>query len=152
MGIVLTPAISFILVIMHELGHLASAKLLKLKIQGFGYQIRPLPSFFVSVERCKSKWKNLIYLLSGNIITLLVLLVINCKFKEWWGMITIPFYLQIIGEYNPFYSDLVLILSNIYIKERNVKDSINSYYRSYRFLMLLTLWLFIIIYIFKIGL
>ena len=75
MGIVLTPAISFILVIMHELGHLASAKLLKLKIQGFGYQIRPLPSFFVSVERCKSKWKNLIYLLSGNIITLLVLLV-----------------------------------------------------------------------------
>lgn len=149
MEVIITVVISSILVIVHEIGHLITARLLHLKIQGFGYKLKPFPSFFVSVKRDKRKWKNLIYLSSGNIITLVLLFVLSTAFDKWNFPLKLAVSLQLIGEYNPFYSDLVFIFLNLHNKHRVIKENIKIYYTSSRFLMLFALWLFVILIILK---
>ena len=53
-----------LLIFLHEIGHIASAKVLKLKVIGYGIKLRPIPHFCYS-QLVKEFYKTVNFLLSG---------------------------------------------------------------------------------------
>jgi hypothetical protein len=104
--------------VLHELGHVLCAKLLKFRIIKIGFALKPIPHTFVHVSINNSKVNNLkrkIYYLSGFFvyISLLVLFVASSKYQSWvllqYESLVYAFYIQFMIETNPFYSDFVLL-------------------------------------------
>lgn len=135
--------------IIHELGHLLCALALRLKIQGWGYHIIPLPSFFVSIKRSNRSWKNFCFLLAGNLTTLFLLIFVAMFEDSMDKCIVMALLLQFVMEYNPFYSDIVLLVSKVYHSTNDIKCSLKSYFHSYRFIGLLISWMMLIVLIFN---
>lgn len=132
----------------HESGHLLCALILRLKIQAFGYQMSPMPSFFVSIKRSEIKWKNVSFLFAGNLATLLLFIVMNLTDLLNSPYLIIAFTLQFIVEYNPFYSDITIIISKAY-NDGSLRKIHNSYYKTYKFASTLACWiLFVCVLIF----
>ncbi len=150
-GILQVILFLIVLTIFHEIGHLISAKILKLPINKIGFQLEPYPSVFVSVDWPNIKIKKDIYLYSGTFITL-------CLFITSWvfnffdnKFLYIAFSLKLITESNPFYSDFTIsIVTNLY-SEKFTKLQINLYkkmFSKYQFSFIwylhFVLWFFII--------
>jgi len=98
------------LVFFHELGHVISAKLLRLSIQKIGLQFKPYPHFYVAVEWPKNVLHKYIYLFSGTFITILLFCasIYNGFFEStilFWA-----FVIQFAIELNPFYSDFSIAM------------------------------------------
>lgn len=138
--------LSIFLTILHEVGHLLASKMLRLKLQGFGIKFKPIPHFFVAIKYPKSKTKHYLYLFSG-FVTYLILLIITFSsglFK--YKVILFAFAWQAIIETNPFYSDFVIskIVQRNYAKMK-IKKKINypdQYRRLYNEYMYSNTWYF----------
>lgn len=99
-----------VLTVLHELGHVAAAKALNLRIFKVGALLRPFPHLFVAVGYPKVFWKKFIYLMAGSAVTLSLLLICflsgQLVLLKW---LSLAFAYQIIMETNPFYSDFTII-------------------------------------------
>lgn len=92
----------------HELGHIAAAKMMNLYLQKVGFSMSPFPHVFVEVTWPRKKKERTIFLMSGflTIVTLLTLvLTLGLDFKP----VLIAFGIQLVIETNPVYSDFVII-------------------------------------------
>lgn len=112
------PLYILTIILLHEVGHVIAAKALNLTIERIGFSIKPVPRFYVSIiDNNIPANKRLIYLLSGNLSTLLLFLVflfsgIGSKSLYY------AFSFQLVVETNPFYSDYVIaFISYIYRKD-----------------------------------
>lgn len=146
-----------ILIILHELGHIISAKALKLKIQKIGFQIMPYPSFFVAIKWPTKEIEKYIYLFSGTFITVSLFVIayiynfLNNKY------LFFAFIIQLINESNPFYSDFVIAISHKIKIDENYKKSLadfnkeqlSKYLFSPKWYIHLLLWALIIILLFN---
>lgn len=97
-----------LLLALHELGHILTAKALHLRISKIGFTLKPFPHVFVKIEWPRKKNQRTLFLMSGflAILCLIVLvLLLGVSFKP----LLIALCLQIIIETNPIYSDFVII-------------------------------------------
>ncbi len=134
----------------HEIGHLLSALLFRLDIQGFGYHLVPVPSFFVSIKLPNKEWKRRCFLLAGNLATIVLYIVLKMIDGINDTCLILAFILQFVTEYNPFYSDIAILFAKAY-HSKSIKEDLKSYYRTSKFANALTCWIlfsFIIIYLF----
>ena len=109
------PLYVLVVVLMHELGHYIAAKVQGLIVEGFNFELKPLPHFYVSVidDRLTMK-QRLIFLIGGSLMTLLLLILflISGIDNRYLFFILIC---QTLLDFNPFYSDYVVaIMSYIY--------------------------------------
>lgn len=117
-----------ILLILHELGHIVTAKILRLQIFNIGFLFKPYPHFYVAIKWPKRKLQKYLYLFSGTFITLCLFFIslyfnfFDNKYLYWTFMI------QFIIELNPFYSDFTIAI--VYGKESS-KSQIKSYADNY---------------------
>lgn len=99
---------SIILMTLHELAHVLTAKAVNMKIEKIGFTFKPLPHIYVSVINSKvSDKKNALFLISGNAITWLcfaALMIYGVMFKIYYP-VYLAFAVQLIFEMNPFFSD-----------------------------------------------
>lgn len=121
-----------LLMLAHEAGHVIMAKLLGLKVTGFGLKLKPQPHLYVAVKwPFRAKYRNL-YLAGGSLMTLI--LFITSYFLGFLSIqqVAIAFTLQIVLELNPFYSDITIAL--IYKKvDFRIKNSFQTEYNRHRF-------------------
>ena len=103
----------FVLMFLHELGHIIAVKYLRLSIKKVGFQIKPYPHFFVAASWPRTNKEKNIYLFAGMTITLILLLF--SLYFSFFGLksLLVAFIIQIILETNPFYSDITIsVVSN----------------------------------------
>lgn len=117
-----------VLIFFHELGHYLCAKILRIPIEKIGFTFKPFPRFYISVFDVNlSKPKQILYLCSGNFMTItiyIVLLCINLDFR----LIYAACIAQIVTEFNPFLSDYQIILFNHFKKKEIQECVINNLY------------------------
>ena len=119
LSILITCLISaFMILLIHESGHLIAAKLLKIKIDKIGFSSKPFPQFYVSVIDHKlTLSKRIIFLLSGNamVVTTFIIYLLS-GFSNIYIFYILA--LQILIDTNPVYSDYVIaIASYLYRKD-----------------------------------
>ncbi|MEM1324063.1 MAG: hypothetical protein AAGG75_27625 [Bacteroidota bacterium] len=120
--ILLVGVFLLLLLTVHELGHIVSAKLLQMPIKKVGFTTVPFPHVFVSVNWPREKNKRTLYLMSGFATTLsifAIVLLFGVDFKP----LLIALCIQMIIETNPIYSDFIII---------NMFDKVSSEVRSTR--------------------
>lgn len=109
-NICLTFVVVALLTTIHELGHVAVAKLLGLRIYKIGGAFKPLPHVYIAAEHPKVYWQKWLYLMIGNMITILLFIIglyfFNIHTFKW---LYLAFSMQIIIETNPFFSDYTII-------------------------------------------
>ncbi len=98
-----------ILALTHELGHVISAKFLKLRIFSVGIAKSPYPHPFVKVEHSNVLWKRYLFFYSGAGMTLVLFLISYFVGILDYRMIYFAFAVEFIIEFNPFYSDFILV-------------------------------------------
>ncbi len=121
------------LIALHELGHVASAKLLRIPIRKMGVTLFPVPHFFVSIKWPKARRDRLIYLFAGFAVYCCILFVCWCNHFFDSRALIIALGIQLIIETNPIYSDFVIaqLISRVYGKFRQR----NNYKTAYREVM-----------------
>ncbi len=99
---------TLILTLLHEIGHVIAAKILRLKINKIGFSIRPFPHIFVAVRWPFKYGQSLIYLFSGFAMYAFIFIV--CWANDFFNNSAILYALliQVIIETNPFYSDFII--------------------------------------------
>lgn len=131
----------FILTLLHEIGHYISAKILRLKIIGYGVRLTPYPSIYVSVKYPSNNSKRLFFLLSGFLATMcsFIIMMYLCFFNLeviFWG-----YFIQLIIETNPFYSDFTIAYL---VKNSSSFDFIksnNTYIKSKKWYFYFFMWI-----------
>lgn len=121
-----------LLMLAHEVGHFIMAKLLGLKVKGFGLKLKPQPHFYVAVKWPSGANQRNLYLAGGSLMTLI--LFITSYFLGFLNIqqVAIAFTLQIVLELNPFYSDITIAL--IYKKvDFRIKNSFQTEYNRHQF-------------------
>lgn len=115
-----------ILIILHEVAHYLSAKLMHLKIHRAGFKLVPLPHCFVEIEEVKG-WKLYAFLYAGFSMTLTLFLI--ALYYNFWSVKQVcwAFLIQIIIETNPFFSDFVIS----FLYKKNMPH--NLIYKKYLF-------------------
>lgn len=126
--------------VVHELGHIGAAILLRIPIKKIGVTMKPYPSLYVAVyDNRIQPYKRNLFLVSGNVITIVcfvIYLLIGCYQPE----ITYAFIIQIINDLNPFHSDYQVMLFSSICKKDILKthdyseDSIKAIYNDKYFL------------------
>jgi hypothetical protein len=103
-----TLAIIFLLLTLHELGHIFSAVLLKLKIDKVGFTFKPYPHPYVAVSEVKNNLEYYVFLFSGISVTVTIFLI--C----WWlnllhfKALYYALAYELVIETNPFHSDFTI--------------------------------------------
>ncbi len=106
--LLLVPVLLAVFITIHELGHIAAAKVLNLYLQKVGFSMTPFPHVFVNVAWPKKKIERTVYLMSG-FITIITLLLLALLFGMTSKPLLIAFGIQLVIETNPVYSDFVII-------------------------------------------
>lgn len=104
-----------VLLFFHEISHYLSARILHLNIEKIGFKFFPYPSFYVTIINTKiTKIKKLIFMLSGNLMTISLFTVTLClDIKN--TVLLAAFAIQLSSEFNPFRSDYQqLIFQHLY--------------------------------------
>tara|TARA_B110001469_G_C9547523_1_gene271718 strand:+ start:259 stop:744 length:486 start_codon:yes stop_codon:yes gene_type:complete len=125
----------FILLILHELGHIIVAKILNLPIQKIGFLLRPYPHFYVTVKWPQKRQYAFIYLFSGTFVTMTLFIIsiinnfFNLSFLFW------TFVIQLIIETNPFYSDFTIMttLDNLSNRKNLSASNYKKLFKEYQF-------------------
>jgi hypothetical protein len=149
---------SIILLFLHELGHVISAKILGLKIKNISFLFKPYPHFFVAVFWPNNNKERMIYLFSGVFITLSLFAISICFNFFNLKALYIAFIIQIIIESNPFYSDYTIaIMSNDkkikYGKNYgiNYTQHFSKYQFSFNWYLHFIIWTLLIILLIKLN-
>lgn len=128
----------FLLILLHELGHVAAAKLLGIPIDRVGVSAFPVPHFYVAIQWPRATRDRNIYLLAGFLVYLIILLfcLINGFFDS--RALIIALGIQAIIETNPIYSDFIIIkvIEEVYQKirgRRNYRTIFREVYDKYLF-------------------
>lgn len=119
------------LLVLHELGHILAAKILKLEIKKVGLSLKPYPHAFVAIEWTKVNFKRYIYLFSGFAVTVVLFcasLVFN--FFELQCLLY-AFIIQFIFETNPFFSDFTIAIATNIAEKKKICIDENYYKRVY---------------------
>lgn len=106
--LLLIPVLLALFLTIHELGHIAAAKILNLYLQKVGFSMSPFPHVFVEVTWPRKKRERTIFLMSG-FFTILMLLTLVLSLGLGFKPVLIAFGIQLIIETNPVYSDFVII-------------------------------------------
>lgn len=96
----------------HELGHIISARIMKLRINKIGFNFFPFPHIYVSVSDIISVTQKYVFLFAGTTFTLISAIIIILNH---WIVIKEVYYalaIQVILELNPFYSDITIATNN----------------------------------------
>lgn len=106
--ILISVVLFLLLLLLHETGHIVSAKLLRLKIEKIGFAWSPLPHPYVMAANVPDNITKYCFLFSGPLVTIIL-------FACSWTFTVIsykPLYyafaFMIITEYNPYYSDFTI--------------------------------------------
>lgn len=109
--------------VIHELGHVGTAMLLRIPIKKIGVTMKPYPSLYVAVyDNHIQPYKRNLFLISGNGITL-ICFIIYLLIGYYRPEITYAFIIQIINDLNPFHSDYQIMLFSIVCKKDILKSS-----------------------------
>jgi len=120
--------ISVVVIFLHECGHYISAKVMNLPIKKIGFTMKPFPRAYVAViDKGISLPKRIVYLVSGNVVTVFLLTVIMLTGLDYY-LLTRVLVFQILVETNPFMSDYSTLF--FYIKNQKKIDSIPVIIRS----------------------
>lgn len=106
--LLLIPVLLAVFLTVHELGHIAAARLLNLYLQKVGFSMSPFPHVFVEVTWPRKKKQRTIFLMSG-FLTIVALLSLVLSLGLAFKPVLIAFGIQLIIETNPVYSDFVII-------------------------------------------
>ena len=126
------------LLFFHELGHVIAAKFMGLNIKGVSFSLRPIPHFYVRIDWPRDKKQRNIFLLSGTATTLFLFLI-SLIFGLDSRLILLAFSFQIVMEFNPFYSDFVIIaiaekaLKQVRISRVSYDQAFKSTHKKYFF-------------------
>lgn len=142
MGILFILGVMAVLVFLHELGHLAAAKLLNLKITSFGITMKPIPHPYVAINWSSNRRKVLIFFFAGMPVTVLLFAVMFSVHFYDLKLLYIAFCIQMILEANPFYSDFTLAAQ--FLSHRKPKAT-KEYLFSNIWYLHITIWVFLII-------
>lgn len=121
-------AFLFGLVMIHELGHVISAKLLGLPIQRIGFQFKPYPHFYVAVKWPKNRMQKFVYLFSGTSFTLVLFVISICNHFYGLSILYWVFLVQLTIEINPFYSDFTIA----FVNNNKLNKRATSYAENYK--------------------
>ncbi len=99
----------FTLTLFHELGHVVSAFLLRLRIYNVGIAMFPYPHPYVKVEHTDKRTHRYIFYYAGIGMTVLLLIVSYLTGLLSYKMIYYAFAIELIIELNPFHSDIFLV-------------------------------------------
>ncbi|MDC1105649.1 hypothetical protein OAT16_03025 [Prolixibacteraceae bacterium] len=154
-----TLIVTAVLMLLHELGHVISARILGLPIIDFGLKWKPYPHLYVSTQRPSNDIQRFIYLSAGIVSTLLWGGIV-------WGsgLLIIPyimwgFILELALETNPFYSDFTIAMIGIKIRKKGLINPHESEYNqiikdqqfSLQWYIHFTLWTILIVSLIKYG-
>lgn len=110
--------IMILVIVIHETGHIVTARILNLNIDKIGFSLKPFPRFYVSVITRKSTiCQRIIFLISGNIATTLIFLLFllsNLSHPILYYLLAI----QIVVETNPVYSDYVVAIMSYLFRKK----------------------------------
>lgn len=96
--------------LLHELGHLCSAKIFRLKLQKIGLQIFPFPSFYMEVYPRNSFYIKFFHYLSGTIFIFITFLFILISKLYHNRILLSAILLRLFLDLNPFHSDISLLI------------------------------------------
>lgn len=146
------------LMILHESGHVISAKIMGLAIQKISFQWKPYPHFFVAIEWPRMEKQRLIYLFSGSFITItLFILAFLFHFLNTKNLYY-AFAIQLALESNPFYSDITIAaVTKSKFDYTNTQKSyadlyqeqFSNYQFSYKWYIHFTAWIALILILIK---
>lgn len=142
--ILLTALYMVLATAIHELAHVVSAKLLGKHIRNFGFSMRPVPHFFVTVGGELRRREKSIYLLSG-VGAVAVLAVILSPLYSANFALRAAIMLQLAIDTNPFYSDVALVVYDWVVDKGKGMSSLASlapkYYYTGAWYIHLIIWL-----------
>lgn len=133
--VIQTLLLIFFLLLLHELGHIISAKIMGLSIKKIGVSSKPYPHVFVAVQWAKERIKRYIYLFSGTAVTLTLFLIsFSFHFFDVRSLMY-AFIIQLIIETNPFYSDftIAIVTRKINTLGINTKNYYQEIYKNHAF-------------------
>jgi hypothetical protein len=96
--------------LLHEAGHWLAARVLGLSVNSAGVSLKPYPHFYVSVQWPRLPMQKYIYLFAGMALTCLLFGI--AFLNSFWGIesLLFGFILQLIVEFNPFHSDILIAI------------------------------------------
>jgi membrane-associated protease RseP (regulator of RpoE activity) len=144
------------LMLVHELGHFISAKLLGLKIYKIGVTMRPIPHIFIAIRWPNKKWQELFYLFAGSFVTIVLFVVLYIFDFFNLSVLYTAFAIQLVVETNPFYSDYVFATVNankeansININTYSFYEKLKNYRYSFKWNIHFVLWSLVICFLLK---
>ncbi|QZT35894.1 hypothetical protein K5X82_11375 [Halosquirtibacter xylanolyticus] len=151
--------VTAVIMLLHELGHVISAKLMGLPIIDFGIKSKPYPHLYVSTERPSNDTQRFIYLSAGMISTLIWCVVLWSLGFLSYPFIMWAFILELALEANPFYSDITIALIAIKIRKKGLINPHESEYNrvikdhqfSIQWYIHFTLWTILVVSLIKYG-
>jgi membrane-associated protease RseP (regulator of RpoE activity) len=122
------PIFLLLIVLLHEVGHVISAKIQGLIVEKFSFSLKPVPRFYVTIIENKITMRQrLLFLLGGNFMVLFLFAIflitgINNKILYY------VFVYQIVLDTNPFYSDYVIAIMSYVFRKDYKKIYLHSKY------------------------
>ncbi len=112
------PLLLVLTLLMHEMGHLVAAKVLRLPTRGLRFAMRPIPHLYVSVSYYRlTLRRQVLFLLSGSVLVV-VMLIAFATLGHPYRDVHLALSIQTIVDTNPFFSDYVVsIMSCLYRRE-----------------------------------
>lgn len=99
-----------ILMLLHELGHIISGKLLGYRFEYLGFREGSIFPHVAMTDYEATQWKRSIFLLGGFSTTLSLFLLIQVLGLSVSKMVFLAFLLQMAIETNPFFSDISMLM------------------------------------------
>lgn len=151
-NILLMLGFIFLILGFHELAHIISAKIMRLKIYRVGFTLKPVPHFFVRVENSIISVKRNTYLFAGFFSTVVLLIISALNGFLELKPLCWAFIVQLIIETNPFYSDFVIFIINKKMCKYKLNYSavLKSHLFSFVWYLHFIIWSVFIILLFKI--
>ncbi|MBN1483053.1 hypothetical protein EH223_14105 [candidate division KSB1 bacterium] len=103
-----------VFILVHEMGHVITAKIFGLNIIKMGIKIVPIPHAFIIVDSTEKKFVQLLFYFSGFIVTIAVFVGLWIANLLAYKLIYYAICFQIVVDSNPFFSDFSLAFPNNY--------------------------------------
>jgi len=105
----------FLWLILHESAHIGIALIFHLKIRSIGLRIKPMPHIYVEIDNITPQLRKIFFTIAG-VGTILLLWVYFYFTNNANQALMITLTLQLVMDMNPFYSDIQVLNSILWIK------------------------------------